>query len=168
MAGTTVSKAMSHYQENRWDEVRDFEDLKRLLSKYPDDEEGNTTIAQFLWAYRYWNRISLLRKLVSFFQSIDVASQDALRHWARTSDYKRDFKGRVPGMGYAVYKWLVMRQGVETVKPDVHVRRFVESIISRRLKDEELVALLEKVATRLGLKAYELDWRIWEHQKKVK
>lgn len=165
MAGTTVSRAMSHYRENRWDEVRDFESLRQLLSEYPDDEQGNTVIAQFLWGYRYWNGVSLLRRLISFFQSIDVISQDALRHWSRTRDYEKDFKGKVPGMGYAIYKWLVMRQGVETVKPDVHVRRFVESVISRRLKDQELVAVLEEVAARLDLKAYELDWRIWEYQR---
>jgi len=72
-------------------------------------------------------------------------------------------------MGFAIYQWLIMRQGIETIKPDVHVTRFVESIICRSgIADEELVATLEKVAKQLGLKAYKLDWRIWEYQQKRK
>jgi len=57
---------------------------------------------------------------------------------------------------------------VPTIKPDVHVRRFVESTIHRSPTDDEIVQALEKVATGLGLKAYELDWRIWEYQKSTR
>jgi len=64
-------------------------------------------------------------------------------------------------MGYAIYQWLIMRQGIATIKPDVHIRRFIESILNRpNIADKELVTTLEKVAIELGLKAYELDWRI--------
>ena len=66
------------------------------------------------------------------------------------------------GLGIAVYHWLVMRQGVDTVKPDVHVRRFAEGAVGRSLTDEEVVAAVSDAAHKLGLKAYELDWRIWE------
>jgi len=53
-------------------------------------------------------------------------------------------------------------QGVETVKPDVRLRRFTEGVVGRRLGDAELVALLETVAKELGVPAYRLDWAIWE------
>lgn len=69
-------------------------------------------------------------------------------------------------MSYAIYQWLIMRQGIETIKPDIHVRRFVESIVQRSdFTDGELVSTLESVAKQLRLKAYELDWRIWEYQR---
>jgi hypothetical protein len=61
-----------------------------------------------------------------------------------------------------------MRQGVETIKPDVHMRRFVESIVHRSPTDDELAKAFEKVARLLCLKAYELDWRIWENQRDTK
>ena len=69
-------------------------------------------------------------------------------------------------MGLAIYKWLLMRQGVETIKPDVHLKRFVGSTISRSdFKDQELIVVLEEVARQLGVKSYELDWSIWEYQR---
>jgi hypothetical protein len=160
-----VKKAHDFYHKHRRLEVRTHEQLQRLLSQYPDDKDGNTALAIHLWGYRYWNRAGLLRKLVGYFQAIGVTTQEDLSAWAATSEFSRDFQGRIPGLSYAVYNWLVMRQGIETIKPDIHVRRFVESIIGRRMADAELVSTLEQVAIQLGLKAYELDWRIWESQR---
>ncbi len=166
--GRIVEKAIAFFQENRRDEIRTAGHLKGLLARYPDDQAGNTRLAQYLWGYKYWNRARQLRELLAYFESIGVTSQKVLKRWAQFSNFDRDFRGRIPGLGFAVYQWLVMRQGVATIKPDVHVRRFVESIIHRSPTDDELVQALEEVATGLGLKAYELDWRIWEYQKNTR
>lgn len=168
LQGRIVEKAIVFFQENRRAEIRTATDLKRLLARYADDEVGNTRLAQYLWGYKYWNRAHQLRELLAYFESIGVTSQKALKEWAESSSFEKDFKGRIPGLGFAIYQWLVMRQGVETIKPDVHIRRFVESIIHRSPTDDELVEALEKVARLLGLKAYELDWRIWEYQKNTR
>lgn len=166
MHQVAIEKAIKYYKDNRFYEIRTFSDLKLLLSKYPDDKEGNTALAQYLWGNKHWTRISLLRKLASYFESIGITSQESLSRWAGKSNFKDDFKGKITGMGYAIYQWLVMRQGIETIKPDIHMRRFVESIVQHSsFTNEELVLCLENVAKELGLKAYELDWRIWEYQK---
>jgi len=93
---------------------------------------------------------------------LGVTNQDSLRRWAKSSDFERDFQGRVKGLGVAVYHWLAMRQGVDTVKPDVHVRRFAEKAVGRSLSDQDVVDVVVKAAHALGTKAYELDWAIWE------
>ena len=166
MHSVSVENAITYYRDYRWNEIRSLSDLKGLLSKYTDDEDGNTAVAQYLWGNRHRTRVSLLRKLVSFFESIDVTSQATLSQWASMSNFERDFKGKIRGMGYAIYQWLIMRQGIATIKPDVHVRRFIESIVHRsEITDQELVRTLEEVARELNLKAYELDWRIWEYQR---
>lgn len=85
--------------------------------------------------------------------------------WARRSSFKTDFEGKVKGLGPTVYNWLVMRQGVETVKPDVHLRRFTEWTLGRGLPDGEVVEVLVRAARQVGVKAYELDWRIWETER---
>ena len=84
------------------------------------------------------------------------------RAWAHRGDFRSDFEGRVKGLGLAVYQSLVMRQGVDTVKPDVHVRRFTEAAVGRRLSDADVVEVVTRAARLLDIKAYELDWRIWE------
>ena len=165
MRGRVIVRAMDHFRNNRWDEIRTLDHLQSLLSHRPDDRRGNTDVALYLWGNRLWTRTTLLRKLAAYFRSIGVISQDALNQWARTSDYERDFKGKIPGMAFAIYKWLLMRQGVETVKPDVHLKRFVKSAIHRDLPEVELVAVMESVARWLGRKSYELHSAIWEYQR---
>jgi hypothetical protein len=48
------------------------------------------------------------------------------------------------------------------VKPDVHVRRFAEAAVGRQLNDQDIIELTSEAAGRIGIKAFELDWRIWE------
>jgi len=162
---TAVVRALEHFKEHRWDAIRTGEDLEQVMAGFTDDQEGNTGLAQYLWGYNLWTRAKQLRDLTAYFRRIGVIDQQSLKRWAKGSDFKRDFEGRVKGLGIAVYHWLVMRQGVDTVKPDVHVRRFAEKAVGRPLGDEDVVYLVVKAAHQLGMKAYELDWAIWEHSR---
>jgi hypothetical protein len=156
-----VVQALDHYRLNRWGEARTLDDLDAVLSRYPDDQRGNTALAVYLWGYKLWTRAQQLRGLVRYFRGIGVVDQETLRAWAHQSEFRRDFEGRVKGLGRAVYQSLVMRQGVDTVKPDVHVRRFAEVAVGRPLNDAELIEVVTRAAGTLGIKASELDWRIW-------
>jgi hypothetical protein len=155
-----VSTALEFFRSNRRDGIRTLDDLERVFGRFPENQAGDTALAVHLWGYRYWTRARQLRGFVRFFRSVDVVDAESLRAWAHASEFA-DFEGRVKGLGRAVYEALVMRQGVDTVKPDVHVRRFAEGIVGRRLGDEELIELVSAAARRLGLRPVELDWRIW-------
>ena len=158
----TVVRALKHYRDLRWDEVRTLDDLEALFGRYANDKVGNTAFAVYLWGYKFWTRAEQLRDLAAYFRQIGVTDQERLRAWATESTFERDFKGKVRGLGPAVYQWLVMRQGVDTVKPDVHTRRFAEAAVGRPLGDDEVIGLLTDAASRLGIKAQELDARVWE------
>lgn len=162
MSTTAVVRALQHYRDHRWDEVRTLDDLDSTLAQFTDDQEGNTTLAQHLWGYNLWTRAHQLRDLSRYFRLIGIVNQESLRRWAARSNFERDFEGRVKGLGIAVYHWLIMRQGVDTVKPDVHVRKFAEGAVGRSLSDLDVVEVVVKAAHQLDIKAYELDWAIWE------
>jgi hypothetical protein len=157
-----VVRALEFYKANHWEELRTREDLRACFARYPEDKKGNTALAQYLWGYNLWTRAQQLRDLMVFFRMAGEVDQPSLQAWAETSEFKRDFEGRVKGLGIAVYHWLVMRQGVDTVKPDVHVRRFAEAAVGRPLTDLDVVEVATKAAHQLGKKAFELDWAIWE------
>ena len=162
MQTAVVAKALEHFRVNRCEEVRTLGELDAVLSRYPDDQQGNTELAVHLWGYKFWTRAQQLRGLVRYFRSVGVVDHETLKAWAHQSEFRRDFEGRVKGLGVAVYQSLVMRQGVDTVKPDVHVRRFAEAAVGRALSDADLVEVVTRAARELGIKACELDWRIWE------
>ena len=162
MHTTTVVRALEFFRANRWIDVRTLDDLDATLSSFADDQPGNTALAGYLWGNRHWRRAHELRGLARYFRSIGVVDQPTLKEWAHRSEFRRDFEGRVKGLGRAVYQALLMRQGVDTVKPDVHVRRFADAAVGRRLSDADVVEVVTRAARELGMKAYELDWRIWE------
>jgi len=157
-----VKRALAHFGTERAAKIRTLRDLERTMARFADDEDGNVQLALHLWGYRLWTRARQLRGLCAYFREIGVVDETSLRAWAHASEFRADFEGRVKGLGRAVYESLVMRQGVDTVKPDVHVRRFVESAVGRRLNDGDLVDVVSRAAAQLGLKATELDLRIWE------
>ena len=77
MHNVGVEKAIAYYRNNRSGEIRTLDDLKCFLSKYTDDKEGNTSAAQYIWGNKHWTRVSLLRKLVAYFESVGVIVIDA-------------------------------------------------------------------------------------------
>ena len=110
-----VVKALEYFKRNRWDEIRNLDDLEGVLDGFPNDQAGNTALALHLWGYKLWTRAEQLRGLTRFFRTIAVTDQERLRRWAETSSFRTDFEGKMKGLGPAVYQWLVMRQGVDTV-----------------------------------------------------
>jgi len=158
----TVDAALTHFRSQH-PGVRSFEDLEGILARHPDDED----LAQTLWGNRHHRRARELRGLVTYFRARDVADLTALRRWAVRST-QEDFVGRIKGLGPAVYRSLVMRLGVDTIKPDVHVLRFASAAIGRRVTQDEAVTSLEEVARRLGISARTLDGSVWAFQAKRK
>jgi hypothetical protein len=60
----------------------------------------------------------------------------------------------------ATLRWVL--GSVDTVKPDVHLRRFVEDVVGHPVTDGELVRAVTQAARRLGRSPRELDAAIWE------
>lgn len=164
MKVATVNKALAYYRTNRREDVHDLPTLTMAMERFPDDKEGNTELAQYLWGNNHWTRASTLRRLADYFESIGVIDQVTLVAWAKSADFKRDFEGRVKGLGFAVYQWILMRCEVDTVKPDTHTRGYAEACLGRPLSDSDVVDVIVRTAAKLGIPARSLDVAIWEYR----
>jgi hypothetical protein len=159
-----IQKAEDHYRAELYREIRTLDDLEAVLERFPEDRDGNDELAQFLWGNHHWRRAQELRGLVRYFRERDVTTLRRLRTWARKSQ-QEDFVGHIKGLGPAVYRSLAMRMGVDTIKPDVHVLRFVSGAVGKNVSQDDAVASLEEVAERLGVPARDLDWSVLQYQK---
>lgn len=165
MRNVVVDRAIAHYRAHRSREVASLDDLEIILRSHPADREGNRAVAQYLWGNNHWTRVAWLRGLVAFLREERLGDTEALTAWARHSEYKRDFECRCPYLGLAAYQWLRMRLGVDTVKPDSHLHRFVAAVVGHAVSDLELIRGVTEVARRLGWPVQDLDIRLWEHQR---
>jgi hypothetical protein len=172
MRTIVVERALSNFDDHHGSSIRTLDDLESVFRGRRDDRKTNTKIAEDLWGYRLWVRVGLLRAMVAWMKRIGIDDLAGLRDWAQCSDFKRDFEGKVRyraegrtyGLGLAVYSSLGMRLGVETIKPDTRLRKFVQASIGRRVTDTELVTGLIEVARRNGISPRSLDLAIWESE----
>ena len=168
MKAEVVDSSIGFYEENRWRELRTHKALAKLISSYPNTKKGNLKLAKYLWNNNHWTRAKFLRELLTYFESVKVRNMRTLSRWGRDTVFQ-EVRGRIKtqehSMGLAIFKWLQGRVGVDTVKPDVHVLKFVSDCIGRKVKDEEAVEAVEGVAKELEIPAFRLDAAIWRHQR---
>ena len=96
-------------------------------------------------------------------------SLPGLRKWAQEVDldageYNRNGKYAVKGIGSNTWHYLRMLAGNEnSVKPDVHITRFVEGVLGYKPSKSKIVRLLQKAADILGIRPKQLDNSIWNY-----
>lgn len=167
MQEPVVVKALQYFEHNvqHQHDIHTHEQLQDALNIYPDTEDGNKAAAQFFWGNNHWTRIELLRRFLPFLASIGVTDQPSLHAWATQADFDRDFKGKVKGMGIAVFHWLLLRCGVSTIKPDVWVINFGQRVLGKRIPEDRLVTAFNDIAPLIGESLETLDMTIWYFEK---
>jgi hypothetical protein len=164
---TVLVNSLTYFREHvqQQQNIYTHQQLQAFLKQFPNDQVGNEVASQLLWGNRLWTRIELLRRLLDFFESIGVTDQEALRAWAYQASFERDWKGRVKGLGIAVFHWLKIRCGVDSIKPDVWVINFGKRVIGKHVSEKVLVDSFAKIAPLVGQSLATLDITIWHYEK---
>jgi hypothetical protein len=108
------------------------------------------------------------------FKNIDGEDDlDRLQQWAQDADpttYSEDPFGRITGVGLRTFQYLRMIAGIDTVKPDIQVRRFIEALAeatdSPNLDASTDQAVLEScqwLSDKTSYRMIELDQIAWWH-----
>lgn len=138
----TVDAAANFFKQRHG--VTTHYELKSLLARHANTKEGNQLLAQFLWYNNHWSRAKFLRKIMECLEARGITDQTSLTHWVHDADFGQDVKGQFRteehSIGQTLFQWLRLRCGINTVKPDVHVRRFVSNAIGRKPTPKETVA----------------------------
>jgi hypothetical protein len=163
----TVHSSISHYENNHG--YRSHKKLKELVEFHPNTKSGNLSLSQSLWGNNHWSRAKFLRKLIHEFERRGIKGQKSLKKWVTEADFKKDVKGQFKtkehSIGIALFQWLRLRLGVDTVKPDVHIINFVTNSIGRNVKPQEALDGLIEISKLTNRKASLLDAAIWHYQR---
>ena len=170
-----VNAAMRYYQNNVG--YKSHRKLKALVDSFPNTKKGNMALASLLWSNNMWTRAKFLRVLLKEFDKRGIRGQKSLARWLADADFEHDIKGKFKSqhhsmghsrghsMGFAIFHWLCLRCGIDTIKPDVHVLNFVEEVIGRKPTPQECVEALTGIANQQRRECYSLDSAIWHRQR---
>lgn len=142
--------------------VSGLRDLYRLIKKY------HTPLAFSVKELRYNDReraltlIGVVRFLLRVQNRYTMKNEQARLHaWALSAKPADLDDLGVPGFGLAGFQYMRMLFGAQTVKPDVHIKRFVAEVIGRPVNDLTALTMLEQAARRKKLLIREVDGAIW-------
>jgi len=162
-----LSSAMKHYEQNHG--YKTHKKLKAFVETFPKTKNGNSKLANSMWGNNHWSRAKFLRMLLSEFEIRGITGQKTLKHWISKADFELDIKGQFKteehSIGIALFQWLRLRLGVDTIKPDVHIVNFVSNAIGRKATQQEALDSLLEVAEQTNRKASLLDAAIWHFQR---
>jgi hypothetical protein len=103
------------------------------------------------------------------FENRGIKGQKGLQKWIAKADFEKDIKGQFKtkehSIGIALFQWLRLCLGIDTVKPDVHIINFVTTAVERKVTPEEALESLLIVAEQTERRASLLDAAIWHYQK---
>ena len=109
--------------------------------------------------------IAVLDHLIDIQRRFEGASEDerltAWARWCRPGDFSAL---DIPHFGLAGFQYLRMLFGADTVKPDVHIIRYVESAIDRKTSDIRAVYLVERAGEMLNQPVRHVDVAIWSER----
>lgn len=162
-----VNDAMEFYRKNI--SYSSHRGLKSVVDSFPNTNRGNKRLSSHLWDNNMWTRAEFLRVLLDEFEARGIRGQKSLTRWLKNADFKQDVKGQFKSthhsVGIAIFHWLCLRCGIDTIKPDTWVLKFVETTIRRSASPEESLEALKLIAREQGREAYLLDSAIWNAQR---
>lgn len=121
-----------------------------------------------VWNYNHPKRVEILQDLTLFF--IDYKNKNSIKddlegmkHWAKNVDVNSKRMLPVNGIGFATSLYIRKMLGVDTVKPDIHIKKSIYEGIGKKMSEKETVLFIEKVAHKMNITATALDYAIWEY-----
>ena len=161
-----VNAAMQFYKKNIV--YSSHRGLKSVVDDFPNTNRGNKRLSSCLWDNNMWTRAKFLRVLLDEFEARGIRGQKSLTRWLENADFERDVEGQFRSadhsMGIAIFHWLCLRCGIDTIKPDTRVLQFIETAIGRRASPQESLEALVRIAREQGREARLLDSAIWNVQ----
>lgn len=126
--------------------------------------------------YKHESRINEIKEVASVFIKMKDNSEEddleVMQNWAKNTTYtnKEDPILKVKGIGIATFQYLRILLGVETCKPDVQIKKFLETALNKdktekKFSEEEAIEIIEELSKELNVGTRILDNSIWNYMR---
>lgn len=161
-----VVPRLEHFRRN-FSEIKGLLDLKKMLNSMKSE-----IFAKDVIKYKDINRVFLLNRVVDKLLEKSQYQNDVnnelrlLKHWAESVDADEKLYFDVNGIGLATFQYIRMLFGANTIKPDVHIKRFIQDATKKKMSDYMIISLLENIAKKINIDPLVLDHTIWRKYSK--
>lgn len=143
-------------------EVRSCAGLAELIRQHPSPAAFSASVLNMKHATKGAAILAVADHLVGEQVRFEGTEEERLTQWARSAR-PGDFIAFVaPGFGIAGFQYLRMLFGADTIKPDVHILRYLRDAIGHPIAEGPAVYLIERVAALMVVSARGIDKAIWE------
>ena len=159
-----VVPRVKHFQDT-YQDVRTLKEILNLINHI-----GTENFAS-VWNYNHLQRVLLLENVVSYLNQLHEKLSknnytdneiEVLRKWAKEVSLKDNEFMRIKGIGVATAQYLRILLGVDTVKPDVHIKSSLNEVYNKKFSDAQAIETIEAVSHILKVNVRSVDKFVWK------
>jgi len=123
-----------------------------------------------IWNYAHFDRVRILYQVCTSLEKVCKESSEhnlnsneilLLKKWVADMDLKNNELIEIKGIGIASVQYLRILLGIDTVKPDIHIKKSIKNIYGINLSDTATIKFIEKVSIEMELKTRMIDAFVW-------
>jgi hypothetical protein len=154
----------------RHPDIQELAAFRNLIVSYPTPIKFSEVELAYRDDRRANTLLGVTERLLQVLHAFPTASGESrgpdsemtrLGAWAGSVTPDDAWSFGVQGFALAGFQYLRMLFGVQTAKPDIHIRRFVSEVVGREVSDTQALTLLEAAAMEENLPLADLDYSIW-------
>ncbi len=154
----TVVPKINYFKEN-YPEINTLEKLVDVIQKV-----GAEQFAPMYLDYQFKQLGQVVLDTADVFVENKTIENDleSMKLFASSSNFYKEIQ-RVKGIGIATARYLAILLNVDTVKPDVHIMKFISNVLDRKVKEQEAIDLLTIVSKEMNKSVAIIDNSIWQY-----
>lgn len=154
----TVVPKIKYFKEN----YSDIDTLEKLIDTIERSGSENFAPKYLDYRFKQLGQVLLDTAIVFNNHKIDTDDLESMRLFAESPNFYKEVQ-KVKGIGIATARYLAILLNVDTVKPDVHIMKFISNALDRKVKEQEAIDLLTIVAKKMDIPVAIIDNSIWQY-----
>ncbi|AQP53208.1 hypothetical protein CBF34_07890 [Vagococcus penaei] len=154
----TVVPKIKYFKEN----YSDINTLEKLIDTIERDGPENFAPKYLDYRFKQLGQVLLDTAMVFNDNKLGIDDLESMRLFAESPNFYKDIQ-KVNGIGIATARYLAILLNVDTVKPDVHILKFISNALGRKVKEQEAIDLLTFVAKEMDTPVAIIDNSIWQY-----
>ncbi|MFI3684948.1 hypothetical protein VBH15_08295 [Vagococcus fluvialis] len=154
----TVVPKIKYFKKNH----SDINTLETLIDVINEVESENFAPKYLDYRFKQLGQVVLDTAIVFYDNKTEANDLESMKQFASSPNFYKDIQN-VKGIGIATARYLAILLNIDTVKPDVHILKFISNALERKVKEQEAIDLLTVVAKEMDKPVAIIDNSIWQY-----